>query len=123
MTFIGMDLVEITRIRRSMRNERFLSHILGAQEFEQLQDKKFPAQSVAANFCAKEAFLKSIGQGLGFLKLRDIEVLREPSGKPYLKLNDKALAYAKAKNLEFAVSITHTKRYASAVVLAEEVID
>ena len=117
MVSIGIDLVEIKRIRESMLRPGFLNKILGEFEYIELQNRKFKTQSVAANFCAKEAFLKAIGKGFGFCKLRDIEILRKLNGKPYLKLNGKAYRFQKENNLYFEISMTHTKDYASAVVV------
>ena len=116
---VGIDLVEIERIGKSMEKECFLKKILGPNEYIDLEKKGFSTQSVAANFCAKEAFLKSIGKGLGFCDLRCIEVLRKQSGEPYLKLSDKALEYAERKEASFCLSLTHSRNYASAVVICE----
>lgn len=73
---------------------------------------------MAVNFCAKEAFLKALGKGLGEISLTEIELLRLQSGQPYLKLTGRALKSAEEKNLKFSVSATHTEKYASVVVLA-----
>lgn len=110
-------MVEIPRIEKSMKNKNFLKFILGPKEYEQLEKRTFPAKSVAANFCAKEAFLKSLGLGLGKIKLKSIQILRDDKGKPYFFLTDDAFDYSKKNNLKFSVSLTHTKIYASAVVI------
>lgn len=119
MASIGIDLVEIDRIKKSMERESFFKHILSREEYEQLKKKDLSAQSMAVNFCAKEAFLKCIGKGLGFCKLNEIQLLREDSGRPYIKLLGKALDFANENGLVFSVSATHTKDYASVVVLSE----
>ncbi len=118
MPSIGIDLIEISRIKNSMRRPSFLDKILGQNEYNQLQEKNFPPQSVAVNFCAKEAFLKALGKGLGDINLAEIELLRKKSGQPYLQLSGKALDLAKSEHLAFSVSATHTENYASVVVLA-----
>lgn len=123
MISVGIDLIEIHRIKKSMESPSFFKHIFGCEELEQLRDKNFSAQSVAVNFCAKEAFLKCIGEGLGFSKLSDIQLLREDSGKPYLKLYGKAMEFTSKNKLIFSVSATHTKEYASAVIVAERKAD
>ena len=86
MFSVGIDMIEIPRIEKSMKKRRFLRFILGGEEYLQLEKRGFPAKSVAANFCAKEAFLKSIGLGLFKLDFKNIEVLRNSSGKPYRKI-------------------------------------
>ncbi len=121
MPSIGIDLVEIIRIKRSMARRSFLNKILGSNEYAELESRNFPPQSVAVNFCAKEAFLKALGKGLGDISLTEIELLRKESGQPYLKLSEKALELAEKENLAFSVSATHTENYASVVVLAYNV--
>ena len=119
MGSVGIDLIEINRIKKSMQRESFLKRILGEDEYIELEKRKFPIQSVAANFCAKEAFLKSLGKGLSFCNLNNIEILRKQSGEPYLKLSGKALKYSQENNLDFSISLTHTKEYACAVVISK----
>ena len=118
MPSIGIDLVEVSRIKRSMERHSFLSKVLGTNEYTELESRNFPSQSVAVNFCAKEAFLKAMGRGLGDMNLTEIELLRKESGQPYLKLSGKALELAEIENLAFSVSATHTENYASVVILA-----
>lgn len=119
MGSVGIDLIEISRIKKSMQRESFLKRILGESEYIELEKRKFPIQSVAASFCAKEAFLKSLGKGLSFCNLNNIEILRKQSGEPYLKLSGKALKYSQENNLDFSISLTHTKEYACAVVISK----
>ena len=119
MIKVGVDLVEIKRIEKSLRNKRFLKNIFSTKEYEELKTRNFKAQSVAANFCAKEAFLKSIGKGLGYIKLNKIELLRNSSGEPYLKINDDKFSSMSDRKINFSVSITHTKEYALATVIAD----
>ena len=118
MPSIGIDLLEISRIKCSMERQSFLNKILGPSEYEELESRNFPPQSVAVNFCAKEAFLKALGKGLGDISLTEIELLRKESGQPYLMLSGKAFELAENENLAFSVSATHTENYASVVVLA-----
>lgn len=118
MPSIGIDLVEISRIKRSMERQAFLNKILGPNEYAELECRRFLPQSVAVNFCAKEAFLKALGKGLGDISLTEIELLRKESGQPYLRLSGKAFELAENENLTFSVSATHTENYASVVVLA-----
>lgn len=120
MHSIGIDLVEIKRIETSMKNTRFLNRLLGKSEYTQLKKRGFPPRSVAVNFCAKEAFLKSLGKGLGDINLTEIELLRKENGQPYLKLGKNALNLVD-EGIKFSVSATHTENYASVVVLAYKI--
>jgi ADP-dependent NAD(P)H-hydrate dehydratase / NAD(P)H-hydrate epimerase len=114
---VGNDLVEIERIRKSMKNPRFCLRVLGGREYAQLEGRGFPAESVAASFCAKEAFSKAVGTGISGFDLREAQLLRTPSGRPELCLSGRARELAGDR--EFSVSVTHTREYASAVVVGE----
>lgn len=118
MFSVGIDLVEIARISKSMNNRRFLQKVLGKDEYIYLEKKQFPKHSVAASFCAKEAFSKAIGTGIKGFNLKDVELLRNEKGMPYFKFSGNALKIVNDKNLRFSVSITHTKEYASAAVVS-----
>ena len=118
MLSVGIDLIEIKRIKKSMRNPRFCKFILGDTEFNQLQKRGFPPQSVAASFSAKEAFAKAIGTGIKHFKLSEVELLRQENGQPYLFLSGSAYKKKKKNNYTFTTSVTHTKEYASCVVIA-----
>lgn len=118
MISVGIDLIEIERIKCSMERSSFLNKILGENEYSELKKRGFLPRSVAVNFCAKEAFLKALGKGLGELNLTEIELLRQKSGQPYLSLTGKALELAENQGVKFTVSATHTENYASVVVIA-----
>ena len=120
MLLAGIDLVEIQRIKKSMQNPRFLLRILGPSEYAQLELRGFPVQSVAASFSAKEAFSKALGTGFRGFSLREVELLRSENGRPSFKLSGNALEITQERKIVFQVSVTHTKEYASAVVIGEE---
>lgn len=115
MLLVGTDLIEIKRIAESMRNPRFCKRILGKTEYKQLAERGFLAQSVAASFCAKEAFAKAIGTGLGGFCLGEAELLRAPGGRPELCLSGKAAELG--AGIRFSVSVTHTDSTAAATVV------
>lgn len=120
MLLVGIDLVETDKIEHSMKNPRFCRRVLGAAEYSQLEKRGFPIQSVAASFCAKEAFSKALGTGVRGFALCEVELLRGENGRPTLQLSGNALKIATERKVEFAVSVTHTRSYASAVVIGQE---
>ena len=120
MVSVGIDLEEVGRIRRSLENPRFCARVFGAEEAAQLAGRGFPAQSAAACFCAKEAFGKALGTGVRGFSLREVQLLRRPSGQPYLYLSGRALELARERGLSFSVSVTHTREYAAVVVAGEQ---
>lgn len=120
MVLTGIDLVEIKRIEKSLKNERFLKEYFGERERQELAKKNFRPESVAACFAAKEAFLKVMKTGLSGFSLCEIELLHENSGAPYLYLSGKAKKEVEKQNIELCVSITHTKDLAQAIVIGEK---
>lgn len=117
MFSVGIDIIEISRVKKSMKNPRFLKFILGKEEYSQAKAKGFPPQSIAADFCAKEAFVKAAGTGFAGIGVKNIQVLRDALGKPYFLLSGGALEFAKSNNVNFSVSLSHTKEYACASVI------
>ena len=115
---LGIDLIEIDRLEKILKKHaNFLERVFGYAEFLQLKKRGFPIQSIAGNFCAKEAFLKAIGTGIGKnIYLKDIEILRNEKNAPYIKLKKDNPILRKYRNVRFSVSIAHTKKYATAIV-------
>ena len=69
----------------------------------------------------KEAVVKAFGTGFGKISPIEIEVLREASGKPYVRLYGEAERFQTANAiLTIHVSISNTKEYATAYVVAEQ---
>lgn len=113
---IGIDLVEISRIEKSVKNQKFVERVFSQKETALFSAKGLPFQSIAGNWAAKEAFSKALGTGVSGFSLNEVSVLRDNLGAPYIELTGKALAAA--KGYEFSVSITHTYSLAQAVVIA-----
>ena len=121
---IGIDLVENSRIEKIIQKwgDKFLLRVFSAREIAYCSRHKQSFIHYGARFAVKESFLKAIGIGLGRgAKLSEIEVINEESGKPELILHGGALEYlTKAGIDKIHLSITHTKNYASAIVLLEK---
>jgi holo-[acyl-carrier protein] synthase len=121
---IGTDLVEVSRIDKILQRwgEQFVTKVFTPVESDYCKKRAFPPIHFAARFAAKESFLKSLGIGLGMgVGLRDIEMINDQQGKPLLKLHERAeniLREAEIKAVH--VSVTHTRKYASAVVVLEK---
>lgn len=119
ITGIGVDLIEVDRIRKACEKEGFLNRCFTEDE-RKLIDSKW--QRAAGNFAVKEAVVKMLGTGFRGIVLKDIEVLRDDLGKPYVKLYGKAGELAKAIGIStIHVSITNTKDYANAFVIGENI--
>jgi holo-[acyl-carrier protein] synthase len=121
---IGVDLVENDRIEKIIQKwgEKFLSRVFSDREVAYCRRHAQASIHYGARFAVKESFLKAIGTGLGRgVKLLEIEVVNEESGKPQLMLSGGAREYLVKAGIErIHLSITHTKNYASAMVLLEK---
>jgi holo-[acyl-carrier protein] synthase len=114
----GIDVIEIDRIEHAVERwgDRFLLRIYTDRELAICRGQ---GQRLAGRFATKEAASKALGVGIRTLRWRDIEVLRDPLGKPMITLHGKAATIAQAKGLQnFDVSITHSRSDAVAVVVA-----
>ena len=118
---LGHDLVEISRIAAAIaKNERFIQRILTEAEWAYCQQKGTPAASAAVRFAAKEACSKALGTGIGPIRWLDMEIRCQASGQPELVLSGRAQALAQEMGVTHtAVSLSHTKESASAVVILE----
>ena len=117
---IGLDMVEISRMSDCLENAHFIERVFGEQERGELMLRRFAPQSAAAAFAAKEAFSKALGTGIRGFSLTEVQLLHDELGAPYLSLSGRAERLAREKGMTFAVSLTHTKDLAAAVVVAQE---
>lgn len=113
---IGIDLVELDRIRDSLeKSDKLIKRILTDKErelFHQLNSEKRRIEFLAGRFAAKEAFAKATGDGIGKLSFQDIEILKNDKGAPVLN----AKGY---EHVQIFISITHTDHYAAAQIVIE----
>ncbi len=118
---IGVDLLELDRIRRTLarHGERFTTRILAEPELDRLAALRDPTSFVAGRFAAKEAVLKVLGTGLsGGITWRDVVVVRLPSGAPRVRLQGVAWKRAAALGLgEILISISHDRQQTVAQAL------
>ena len=110
----GIDLVEVARMEKSLASPRFWQRVFSPREREEIGARPNRAQSVAA----KEACAKAMGTGFRGIRLVEIELLHDGSGKPELHLSGAAGEFAQSSGLAFSVSLTHTRQHAAAVVVA-----
>ena len=114
---IGTDIIEIERIRGAIKryDGRFLGRVYTPDE---LKIYGHHPHSLAASFAGKEAVMKVLGTGNRGVAWREIEVLFHDSGKPFIRLNGRAVKEAKKLGIkEIDVSMSHSKEYATAVAI------
>ncbi|MHB8764488.1 MAG: holo-ACP synthase [Deferrisomatales bacterium] len=120
---LGLDLVEVARIRRirEARGERFLRRVFTEAEAAGCLSRRDPDPGLAARFAAKEAGMKALGTGWGEgVGWRDLEVVSAPGCPPRLRLHGAAGAAAERLGVASAhLSLTHDAGVAGAVVVLE----
>lgn len=118
ITGIGTDIIEISRLARAIENSRFLSRYFTEAENEYFLLKNNNPQTIAASFAAKEAFSKALGTGFRGFGLRDVEVLRDKLGKPYINVYNNAKIFTDGGKIH--LSLSHSHKYATAFVVIEK---
>ena len=120
----GIDMVEIARIQHTVERygQRFLDRVYTAAEQAYCLRKRNAAESLAARFAAKEAGAKALGTGITRgVNWLEIEVVREPGGRPALRFHGRAAEIASGLRVaRSALSITHTSELAMASALLED---
>ena len=111
---VGIDMIEVSRIAKSIQSQRFLQRVYSPDEIELIKSKKI-AQTAAGRFCVKEAFSKALGTGVRDFELYEVSTLNDELGKPYITVSGNAKKLLDGRKT--SVSITHTAEYASAVVI------
>lgn len=117
---IGIDIIEIDRIRRAIiKNNKFIDRIFTTNEKKTFEKKNYSPQTIAGYFAAKEAVSKALGTGIRNMQWKDIEILKDPLDKPYVKLHNNAKDLAYSMNIDkIFVSISHSKENAIAQAVA-----
>lgn len=114
---VGVDLIEIERVKNACAKQHFLMRCFSVEEQKIIGDDYTRA---AGNWAVKEAVSKAFGTGIHGFELTEIEVLRKDNGRPYIELQGNAKDTAKRLEItDLHVSISNTKDYAIAYVTAE----
>ena len=122
---VGVDILEKERVFTIHKKygKRFQERVLGDSEIKAIEGKSLNNQIrfISNNFACKEAVAKTLG--LGFtegISLKEIEILRKPSGQPFITLNGNTDKVAKNIGIKkFHVSISDTKKLSMAFVVGE----
>ncbi len=124
---IGVDIIRVERVSKLADND-VNNRVFTKLEMDYSNQKattKARAEvcsqrdnTLAGLFCAKEAFLKALGLGLGdAFTLSEIEVDHKASGEPFIVLSDKIKEYLTGRGLtEVNLSISHDGGISIAVV-------
>ena len=122
---IGVDIVDITRFNKLIKNNYFIKRIFSNSEIliaKKIRNKK---AYYAKRFAAKEAFVKSIG--IGFrdkLNFKDISIVNDKLGKPSFIITEKIKKIIKKQfkisKFNFFLSISDEKKYSVAYVILQK---
>ncbi|HEY4927833.1 MAG TPA: holo-ACP synthase [Acidimicrobiales bacterium] len=118
---VGIDAVDIDRLRAMLARRRNLDHRLftpGELAYAALAPDPLPR--LATRFATKEAVMKALGLGLGAFGFHDVEVVRDGLDAPRLVLHRVAADLARdAGAVRWHLSLTHTDDLALAAVVAD----
>lgn len=117
---IGIDMIEVPRIKEAVERTRdFIKKIFDDRELRLSERGVLRYEELAGRFAVKEAVLKAIKTGWRRgIQFKEITVLNEKTGAPYVVLSGKAKEVAEALGVkEIFVSISHTKQLAIAMVI------
>lgn len=122
MKGIGIDIIEIERVKNAVENygENFLRRVFSPAEIKYCcRHKAYKVPELSVRFAAKEAYSKAIGTGIkGFgrsnrgINWLDVEVVNNRDGKPHLAYQGKILEHVH-------LSLSHSRDYAVASVYVE----
>ena len=117
---IGVDLIEIDRVRRALeRYPGFPARCFTDAEREYCDSRPNPPQHYAARFAGKEAVGKALGIGVHFT-WREIEIRGRP--KPGVSLSGRTAAWAERVGAgRIDLSMTHSKELAAAICVVADV--
>ena len=120
----GIDIVENYRLKKILlkKNSNFKKKIFTINEVAYCEKKSSSINCYSKRFAAKEAFVKALG--IGFRKninFKDIEVVNNIYGKPYISINkkiaNKIKTLFKVKKFNIFLSISDEKKYSIASVI------
>jgi len=121
----GVDIVENSRIKKSITNNSFLNRVFTNKEILISKKIKNKTSYFAKRFAAKEAFVKSLGTGFRYgLNLKDISIINDKLGKPSFFINKKIKNLIKKRfkinSFNFFLSISDEKKYSIAFVVFQK---
>ena len=122
---IGVDIVQNSRIKKSITNKNFLLRIFTNDEINKSKKIKNKTAFFSKRFAAKEAFSKALGTGFReTLNFKDISITNNKNGKPSIKINNKLHNLIKkkfkTKKINVLLSISDESEHSIAFVILEK---
>ena len=121
---VGVDIVENSRIKKSISNKKFLLRIFTNNEIAKSKKITDKTAFFSKRFAAKEAFSKALGTGFReTLNFKDISITNNKNGKPSIKINNKLHNLInkkfKTKKINVLLSISDESKHSIAFVILE----
>ena len=121
----GVDIVENSRIKKSILNNSFLNRVFTNEEILISKNMKNKSSYFAKRFAAKEAFVKSLGTGFkNGINFKDISIINDKLGKPSFFITKKIRKIIKKRfkinTFNFLLSISDEKKYSIAFVIFQK---
>jgi holo-[acyl-carrier protein] synthase len=121
---VGIDLVDLERVRALLANkgEQAMTRFFSDNERQYLATRPDATGHAAARIAAKEAVYKAMqalpgARGVGW---REIEVSRDPEGRPAIRLHGLAARVSDERGgLQIRISLTHSAVSAGAIAIVE----
>ena len=122
---IGVDIIDNSRIKQSLKNSHFIKRIFTNTEIAEAKKIKNNIAFYSKRYAAKEAFSKSIGTGFrDNFNFKDISVINDKMGKPKFIINKKIKDIIKKRfnvsSYNFFLSISDEKKYSIAYVILQK---
>jgi len=120
---IGTDIIDINRIKSVLNKygDKFKYKCFHQNEISWSNSKLKSAESFAKRYAAKEACAKALGTGLARgVFWKDIEVINNKYGKPFIRLHNNALNFLNKKinkNAKIELSLSDEIDFAIANVI------
>ena len=120
----GIDIVDNYRLKKLLikKKSNFKNKIFTNNEIAYCEKRSNITNCYSKRFAAKEAFVKALGTGFRKnINFKDIEVVNNHYGKPYLLINKRVInkikTSFKVKKFNILLSISDEKKYAIASVI------
>ena len=110
-TNVGIDIESVERFQKMISKEKLLKNIFSEEEYQYAINKVNTAQSLTGIWCAKEAVIKSFSS-IKLLTIREVAVICKKDTAPKASIN---FSFEKEFKYDLAISISHTKDYATAI--------
>ena len=123
---VGTDIVKNSRIKKLIKNKKFINRIFTSSEIEASKKTKHKFLFFSKRFAAKEAFAKSLGTGFTYnINFKDINISNRKSGKPYLTLSNNLKVILKRKlklrKVKIFLSLSDEREYSVAYVITQKI--